>query len=294
VLAGLCGATPAAAADPPAAGVQIGMVQGMFRDVQPALVQAMSRPLRDMIQKQTGLTGDVEIVADAHTLAERMKANRYQLGVYHGFEFAWVRKQHPNLVPLAVTVPPGRKLQALVVVHVDSKATSLADLTDESVVVPRGTKAHCILYLDRARADLPATTAVPKARPTVTPAEALDAVVTGESAAALVDVAALSGYQSLQPGAHKQLRVLVQSVIFPQTVIAYDKGSLSEATVGKIRRLLTEAHTTPAGKPLMMLWNLKGFEDVPADYDAQLDKIAQAYPPTPALRATGGMAPAGK
>ena len=39
------------------------MVQGMFRDIQPAMVQALSRPLRDMIRKQTGLTGDVEIAA---------------------------------------------------------------------------------------------------------------------------------------------------------------------------------------------------------------------------------------
>ena len=64
-LAGLALAGPAAGRRAAAGGVQIGMVQGMFRDVQPAMVQALSRPLRDLIRKQTGLTGDVEIAADA-------------------------------------------------------------------------------------------------------------------------------------------------------------------------------------------------------------------------------------
>ena len=32
-----------------------------------------------------------------------------------------------------------------------------------------------------------------------------------------------------------------------------------------------------------MLWNLNGFEDVPADYEAQLETIRKAYPtPVPA------------
>ena len=65
-----------ATAAEPAESLQIGMIQGMFRDVQPAMVQAMSKPLRDMIRKQTGLTGEVEICPDANVLAEKMKAKR--------------------------------------------------------------------------------------------------------------------------------------------------------------------------------------------------------------------------
>ena len=287
----------AAVAAEPEGGLKIGMVQGMFRDVQPAMVQALSLPLRDIIRKQTGLTGTVEIVPDAGVLADRMKDGRYHLGVYHGFEFAWVRQQNPDLVPLVVTVPPGRKLHACVVVHCDCEAKALAELGECNVLIPRGTKAHCLLYLDRNRVGLPAAVAKPKARPPVTPEKALDSVLNGEAEAALVDSSALTGYQSLQPGASKQLRVLCQSESFPQTVIAYRKGSVDADTLARVRKLLTEAHTTPAGKPLMMLWNLKGFEDVPGDYDAQLTRILKAYPPpteparktfTPASGTTSG------
>ncbi len=295
VLAVVGMASSVRADEPKAEGVQIGMLQGMFRDVQPAMVQAMSRPLRDMIQKQTGLTGDVEIIADAFTLCDKLKAKRFQLGVFHGFEYAWIKKQNPDLVPLAVTVPPGRKLQACVIVRKDSEAKSLADLGDEPIIVPKGTKAHCLLYLDRERAKLGKAAAKVKTKALPTTEEALESIVSGDNVAALVDIGALTGYQSLQPGAFKQLRILCQSESFPQTVIVSNKGSLDDATAKKIRSLLTTAHTTPAGKPLLMLWNLKGFEEVPTDYAAQLDAVLKAYPaparPTPVVAPAVGMTP---
>lgn len=288
VLAGLALATGAGQSAEP--GLQIGMVQGMFRDVQPALVQAMSRPLQDMIRKQTGLTGDVEIVPDAFALADKMRDGRLQLGVFHGFEYAWVKASNPDLTAIAVAVPPGRTLQACVVVHADSKLGGLSDLKGEPVVIPRGSKAHCHLYLDRQRAALPADCAKPKTRPLVTAEEALDAVVNGDSPAALVDIAALTGYQNLQPGAAKSLKVLCRSDSFPFGVVAYHKGAVDANTVERVRQMLTNADRTPAGKPLMMLWNLKGFEDVPADYTDWLNAIRKAYPPpaASAARADGG------
>ncbi len=272
-----------ATAAEPAESLQIGMIQGMFRDVQPAMVQAMSKPLRDMIRKQTGLTGEVEICPDANALADKMKAKRLHLGVYHGFEFAWLRKANPDLVPLVITIPPARKLQACVVVQRDSKATSVADLKDETVLVPRGSKAHCFLYLDSLRAGLPATTAKPQAKSTLTSEEALDAVINGDSAAALLDASAILGYKNLQPGAFQHLRVLAESPTFPPTVLAYTKGTISDATVAKVRTLLTEANQNAAGRPLLMMWNVKGFEEIPADYEEHLTRIAKEFPePKPA------------
>ena len=261
--------------------IQIGMVQGMFRDVQPAMVQAMARPLRSLIRQQTGLEGEVDIVPDARTLADKMRDGRFQLGVFHGFEFAWVRLDSPDLIPLVVTVPPARMLRAVVVVSKFSEAKRLADLKGESILVPRGTKAHCYLYLEARRQGLADDCAALKTKPAVTSEEALDKIVQGEAAAAVVDASALLGYQKLQPGAYGNLKVLCQSEPFPPTVIAAQRGSLPEATMASVQQLLTTAHQTPAGRPLMMMWNLKGFEPVPPDYGTQLDAVAKAYP-TPA------------
>jgi ABC-type phosphate/phosphonate transport system substrate-binding protein len=278
-LAAAIGLVAAVAAARPAGGVRIGMVQGMFRDVNPALVQAMSKPLRELISRQSGLTGDVQILPDAFALADQMAAGRFEMGVFHGFEFAWLRDRHPDLVPVAVTVPPGRTLRAQVVVRADCPHAHLKDLADEPVLMPRGSKAHCHLYLERARAALPANVAVPKHKPAVTAEEAIDQVLGGDATAAVVESAALAGYQTLRPGAARHLKVLAQSDRFPPTVVAYNKRTADPAAVEQVRRLLVNASQTPAGKPLLMLWSLQGFEDVPADYDAALRAIRAAYPP---------------
>jgi hypothetical protein len=63
------------------------------------------------------------------------------------------------------------------------------------------------------------------------------------------------------------------------------RGVVDKTTLTQIRDGLTQAHKSAEGKMLMMLWNLKGFAEVPKDYDAQLDRIYKAYPP-PAKVAT--------
>lgn len=272
--------TPASrAGDSAANALTVGMVKGMFRDVQPALLKVLSRPFQELMFSKSGFTGDVDILADAYALADAMKQKKCDLGVFYGFEYAWVKREHPDLVPLVVSVPTGRKIQAVVVVHKDSEIKTLADVGSECVVMPRGTKSHCLAYLDKLRAGLKSETAKPKAMVSKTAEDVLNSVVTCEQCAALVDVTALSGYEVLHPGAFKQLRILSESEQFPLSVIAYKKGSLNPEAVAKLKEGLLEAHRSPAGKPLMLLWNLKGFEEAPADYDAQLEEIIQAYPP---------------
>ena len=270
----------AATASAPAAEPQlkIGMLDGMFRDVQPAMVQAMSKPFRNLFERQTGLGGDVEIVAGAELLASKLKEQSLQLGVFHGFEFAQARTKHPDLTPIVVTMPPGRILQAVVVVHKDHKGDCLTALGTEQLTLPRGLKAHGWAYIDKARTGMPADAAKPVHKPNVTVEEALNAVADGTLPAALVDAGGYAGYQELQPGLAKQLRVLCKSESFPPSVVAYRKGTLADDVVARVRSGLVGAHLTAQGKPLMMLWNLKGFEDVPADYAEQLANILKAYP----------------
>jgi hypothetical protein len=61
-------------------------------------------------------------------------------------------------------------------------------------------------------------------------------------------------------------------------VVAYHKNSLTEEQVSAIRSGMTEAQKNPTGKMLMMMWNLKGFEAAPENYQSQLDSILKAYP----------------
>jgi ABC-type phosphate/phosphonate transport system substrate-binding protein len=221
----------------------------------------------------------MEIVSDCEALAAKMKEGKIHVGVFHSFEFAWVRDRYPELQPLAVTIPPRRKLQACLVVHKDSEATEPKDLKGPCVAVPMFTNAPARLFLDRLRAGLPAECCQSAKHDRQSPEEVLDGVAQGRHASALVDVSALTAYQANKPGAFKELRVLCQSELFPPGVIVYRKGAITAQQVGRVRQGLTTAKETAQGRAFLMLWQLQGFEDVPADFDAEMRRIAKAYPP---------------
>ena len=276
VVAAVCVVTPAArAADPE---LRIGMLSGMFRDQQPKVIQALARPFRDLMTKHVGYSGDVEVVDDPHTLCDRLKDGKVQLGVFHGFEFAWAQHRCDDLVPLIVSQPPGGMVQGLLIVLEDSPAKAVADLKEGGVLIPRGAKAHTLVFLDKLRDGLPADTAKPNMKADQTPEDVLNAVVSGTAKAALVDWAAFDGYKVLNPGAAKGLRVLAKSEQFPPAVVCYRKGVLTDDQVTKIRDGMTASTKTPSGKMLMTLWNLKGFEAPPKGYQTSLDDILKAYP----------------
>lgn len=277
VTVGVTGlSSPAVAADP--ASVKVGMVQGMFRDIPPTMIQALSRPFRTILETQTGLSGDVELLADAPLMAKKLKEKKLDAGIFHGFEYAWVKAQYPELVPLVVANPHGGALQAAIIVHADSPAKKLADLEGDCLVITRGAKAHCLLYLDKIRAGLPKTAARNSPKTGLTPEEALNAVAAGEHTAVLVDVGSYNAYQKLQPGGAKQLKMLMQSDDFPQGVLLTRKGALPDETMKKMADGLTNAHKVAAYKPLMMMWNLQGFDTPPKDYEQQLQKCLAEYP----------------
>jgi ABC-type phosphate/phosphonate transport system substrate-binding protein len=274
------GLTPRAAAEAAAAGrLKLGVLQGMFRDVPPAILEHAAKPFADLFHRQTGLNGDVEMCPDCDVLAAKMTAKELHIGVYHGFEYAWVRSKHPDLLPLVITIPPGRKVQAILVINKNDKANTPADLNGQSVVVPTYTKAHCYLFLDRLRDELPPNCCEKAKHPQMTPGEALDAVVDGTQRCVLVDIASLTAYEANKPGNFAVLKVLARSEEFPPAVIAYRKGAVGANTIGQIRTGLLTANKTAQGKAFMMLWKLQGFEDIPAGFDAQLEKINKAYPP---------------
>jgi ABC-type phosphate/phosphonate transport system substrate-binding protein len=278
--------TRASAADP----IKIGMVQSMFRDVQPAVVYAVARPFRSLMERQTGLAADFDISADHITMAKKLNDRKLEVGVLHGHEFAWIKSKNPELEALTVAQPQGGIVQAFIVVSADSEIKTLADLDGESLVIPRGSKGHVFVYLDKLRAGLPKTALKTVPKNGMTPEEALNAVSNGEHPAALVDAANFESYRELQPGAAKRLKVLDRSERFPPSVLLVRKGALPQSTLDKLRDGLTTAHKTSTYKPLLMMWNLKGFDPVPGDYNAQLDMCLKHYPmPVAAVTTTKKM-----
>jgi ABC-type phosphate/phosphonate transport system substrate-binding protein len=275
-----CGGAISAGDEAPPKVIKLGVLSGMFRDVPPSLVHAAATPFQDLFKKQTGVESEVEMLEHCDSLASQLKEKKLHFGVFHGFEWAWLKGRNPELQPLAVTVPP-KKIQACLVIHSSSKVEKPAELQGTCVAVPLGAKAHTYLYLDRLQHTLPPGCCRLVPNDERGSDEVLDSVSEGKTTAALMDLATLAAYQDSKPGKGRRLKVLCQSDPFPPTVIVFRTGGVDLSTVEKIRSGLVKAKDNPHGRAFLFLWQLKGFEESNGVYEAELQTVLKAYPPPP-------------
>jgi ABC-type phosphate/phosphonate transport system substrate-binding protein len=274
VLVVLTPAPRAGAADPQA--LKIGLSESMFNGLPASVVGPAAKPFQGMFEKQTGLKGEIVIAKDFDDMTGKLRTGALDVAVLHGFEYAWVQKD-AGLVPLLVTVP-SHKLEACLVVNVDSKAEGPKDLKGGCVAVPAATKAHCRLYHDRLREKLPEGCCRAAKDDGASVEDALDACASGKCEAVLADASALAGYQRNKPGVGSRLKVLDRSAEFPSAVIVYRKDAFDADTAKRIRNGLIRGVSTPQGQLLTGLWRLKGFAGVTPAYRAQLERSLKAFP----------------
>jgi ABC-type phosphate/phosphonate transport system substrate-binding protein len=261
--------------------IKIGVVQSVFRDTPPSMVALLSRPLKALMESLTGVSGDLQVGGDAKKLALELKENKVQLGVFHGFEFAWARLHCPELKPLAAAVVVHPTFHAYLIVHKDHPAASAGDLKGKTVALPAISRAHLHLFLERRcpGEGIESKEFFSEVRRPSDPEEALDDVVDGLLDSALVDRVAVERFQKNKPGRWAKLRILHQSEVFPPSVIAYMPGVLDEATLQQFRAGLLNAENSPKSKDLLKLCRITGFIAIPADYEEMLADILKAYPP---------------
>jgi ABC-type phosphate/phosphonate transport system substrate-binding protein len=261
--------------------VAVGIVNTLFRDIPKKTVDATAEPFRKLMEKEAGRKGDFQMIPDAYQLARQLSKGGLDLGVFQGYEFAWVRQQHPELRPLAIAVNQQRNPRAFLVVRNDSGLSGFTSLKGKSLAIPARPKGYALLFLDKLLHQEGQTRQGFFSKVT-TPAnteDALDDVVDREVKAALVDGVGLERYKARKPGRAAALKVLVKSEAFPAPVVAYRDGALDKASRQAFLNALLRAPDTADGRQVLTLWKLTGFERVPRDYDEELKDIVKAYPP---------------
>jgi ABC-type phosphate/phosphonate transport system substrate-binding protein len=263
--------------------LRIGVVGSLFRNTSEPLVQVMMRPFKSLLETQVGVVGNIVASGEAEHLGQELKDDHVQLGVFHGIEFAWARLKNPQLRPLLIAVNHQRFLKAHLVVRRDAKVEQVADLRGRVIALPRMSREHCRLYLER-RCVVPGTTSEKYYSTVRTPhdgEDALDEVYEGKAQAAVIDAVELEQYRKAKPRRSSQLRSLQESETFPPAVVAYYPGTLDEDLLARVRDGMIAAKSTPRGQQLLNLCRITSFEEVPADYDKMLEAISKAYPPAP-------------
>jgi len=270
----------AAAAD--GSVVRIGLIRSLFRDTSEPLMQIIMRPFKALMEAQTGMQGQLVAAGEANDLAQRLKSGDCQLGIFHGFEFAWARQLVPELKPLLIAVPKQQPyLRAYLVVAAEGPVQQVADLKGQVVALPYMSREHCRLFLERRCVPAGSSPAKFFSRITIPrdAADAIDDVLAGTTAAAVIDEGDLESYRSQYPEYFAKAKILLQSESFPCAVIAYYPGKLSQALLDRFREGMLSAKDSRQGRQVMQLCRISSFEEIPDDFDKMLADIAKAYPP---------------
>lgn len=272
----------AQAEKPKTDGVSLGMLPTMFRTSKTAAAFASLRsPFSAVVEKQTGLANNLTLLADLNVMRQNLSDGQLQFGLCHGFEFAWMRQREPRLKPLMVAAPAHRPLKAFVVVPESSPAKNLDDLRGRSVALPNGLHETTRLFADR-RCHCPPGASSEFYQRITAPANsetALHEVFDRKVDAAIVDMSGMQCFAERYPARHKRLKVLVESEPFPMTVVAVHGDRVNSEIQLRFQSGMKQADTTILGRQLIGLMQSSGFEPVPDDYDKQLARILELYPP---------------
>jgi hypothetical protein len=270
--------------------VKIGMAQTFFHDVSKVLIAFATEPFKVIVRDTTGLAGELAVGGDAFSVARDIEGGKFQLGIFHGFEFAWVHKERPDLKPLMLAVHSEHAVTAYVLVRKEGAPAAFTNLRGKAIGVPKGTQEHCRLYLDRTCRECANSAFCVAPRDyfahVVSPANvetALDELCLGKHDAVIVDSIGLEFYKDLKPGCFRRLQVLTQSEAFLPPVIAYREGAVSRKTLAKFEAGLRSANKTEMGKELLKMWKITSFEPIPANFAEQLESSLKAYPPPEAI-----------
>lgn len=258
--------------------VRIGMVSSLFNDVPPALVAFAGGPFKALVKEFTGLNGELKVGGDAFEVGKKLDDKQLDLAVFHGFEFGWARQKYPQLRALTVAVSKHRQVHALLVVRADSDFKSIADLKGKDIGLPRKSKEHCRLFLERDCAGGNVKGFFNQVVVSRNVDDALDDILRGKLQAVVTDDMSLEDYEDFKPGCFARLKVIKQSEPFPAAVVVYREGALDADTLKHFRDGMISANQSPRGRDMMSLFKMTGFEPVPDDFNHQIAEIIRHYP----------------
>ncbi len=272
----LAGCAQSWAAPPkPTRTVQFGIAESMFEGVPESFRDVTSQPFLRLVKAGTGFDGKLQFPPDAVTLADLIDKGKIDIGVFKGYEFAFAQGRHPKLVPILIAAQH-HPVQIVAVVRDDRRGSTMADLASDKIAVDPLERDLCGLFLAKEKRerlnDRNFTT-----HDASNGSNALFEVIDGKSGGAVVNLASLKSFQQLYPGKAKNLRVLAQTRVLPDSCVAVKAGGLDESAVRKFREALTNVEKLPGGKPLLVLWKLKGFAVFPADYEKSLSQVRDTF-----------------
>jgi ABC-type phosphate/phosphonate transport system substrate-binding protein len=261
--------------------IRIGMPAAMFREIKPAMFAALSKPFYSLVEAQTGMKSELALIPSPDDMRQQLNTGQLQFGVFHGFEFAWMKEKDPTLKPIMIAAPAHRPLKAYVVVAENSPAKGMNDLKGKRLALAHGTREHARIFVDRRcqKEGAPPSKFFDAVTDPNNAETALHEVYDNKVQAAIVDGAALQCFAERYPARAKKLRTVAESQPFPLSVVAVKENAMPPAMLAKFQHGMESANKNATGRNLMGIMQMTGFEPVPNDYNQQLAEVLKLYPP---------------
>jgi ABC-type phosphate/phosphonate transport system substrate-binding protein len=269
----------APAADDDKPPLQVGMLASFYVDVPESSVKTSQESFKKLMRRDVGQEGETHTIADAFTLARQLQDGKLQIGVFHGFEYAWVRKKYDGIKPLTLAYNQESQFRCYVLVKKDSAAKDVAGLKGKMLAVPAQSWEESRVFIAKLCAKDGGTAKVfDKITKPTNLEDALDDVVDDVVQATVVDSVGLARYEKRKPARFERLRKLAESEVFPGSIIVYRAGKVDDATLKRMREALKTSSENAEGRQMLTTWKVTGFEDVPDWYEKRLEEIEKAFP----------------
>jgi ABC-type phosphate/phosphonate transport system substrate-binding protein len=233
--------------------LRIGSSSTLNEDIPESVAATLRATLAAYIHSKTSLETEIVPEKSYEDLAAKLDKGHYQVGMFTGFEFAWVHNKYPKLLPVAIAVNGQRHRYAYVFVRHDSKITEFAGLKGQTIALPLANEPFLRLYVHRQTqvqiGEAPKTFFGQITTPGNMEA-ALDDVVDGSTQAAVIDRIGLEAYQRRKPGRFNQLKELTKSRPCLSPVVASCEGNIDPATLRRFLDSLLNTDKKKVGQTL--------------------------------------------
>lgn len=258
--------------------LKIGLIKSLLVASNSSI--GMAAPLGEMLGSQMGCRLQFVQCEDHLDMAKKLRDGEVQLGVIHGVEYGWLKREAPEVEPIALALTHDIRLKANVLVRADSNHQAIRDLKDKTLLKPWKSLNHSNLFLTKLVSDVcpECDKFFGQVKAIGSVDKTIDALIDGQGDAMVIDSQSWATYQESKPGRAKRVRILAESGYFPTAAVLYRPGGLEPAVLTQIKTGFLSIHQKPLGQQMLVFWRLKKFVPVSDDYHALCRDVLKEYP----------------
>ncbi len=235
--------------------------------------------LKDFVLEESQLAAEVVQQESWQKLADGLADKTLQVGIFSGNEFVWALERRPTIKPMVLAVQGQKYPVIYIVVGKNDPSTDMKGLKGKAIAIPEGLRYLRLFAEQQAqKAGQPANTYFSKIVSPEFSEEAIDDVVDGRIAAAVVAGGALETYKRRNQARFGMIRELVRSEKLIPVIIAYADGSIDDTTRRQFQDGMINANKKDRGQNLLQTFKLSSFDVPPADFGDVAKNTLRAFP----------------